>query len=66
MSRSQSLPRFGAGADVELTKEEKREQKAVRNKEFVDISLSRRPGKLASALDHRPDEYGFLLERVIS
>ncbi len=45
MSRSQSLPRFGAGADVELTKEEKREQKAVRSKEFFDISLSRRPGK---------------------
>ncbi len=45
MSRSQSLPRFGAGADVELTKEEKKEQKAVRSKEFFDVSLSRRPGK---------------------
>ncbi len=45
LNHTQSLPRFGPGADVELTKAEKRNQKAVRTKQFYDISLSRRPGK---------------------
>jgi len=45
LSRSQSLPRFGPGSDVELTKAEKQAQKSERRKEFLDVSLSRRQGK---------------------
>ncbi len=45
LSRAISLPRFGPGSDVELTKEEKRAQQSERSKEFYDVSLSRRQGK---------------------
>ena len=45
LSRTTSLPRFGPGSDVELTAEEKLEQRAVRSKEFYDVSISRRQGK---------------------
>ena len=45
LSRTTSLPRFGPGSDVELTAEEKQEQRAVRSKEFYDVSISRRQGK---------------------
>jgi cell surface protein SprA len=45
VNKSQSLPRFGPGADVELTSEEKRAQKSVRTRQFYDLSLSRRQGK---------------------
>ena len=45
LNRSTSLPRFGPGSDVELTKKEKKILKSKRSKEFFDIAIRKRPGK---------------------
>ena len=45
-SRDRSLPRFGPNSDVELTPDEKEEQRTQTTKEFYDLQLSRRAGEM--------------------
>lgn len=42
LSRSESLPRYGPNADVELTDSQKQEQRSQTTKRFYEVSLSKR------------------------
>ena len=45
LSRRESQPRFSPNSDVELTAEQRRQQRTERTKEFIEISLSKRQGR---------------------
>ena len=44
-SRSESLPRFGPNSDVELTSEQKQDERTETTKTFYEVSVSKRFGK---------------------
>ncbi|NKB70423.1 MAG: hypothetical protein GKR89_25415 [Candidatus Latescibacteria bacterium] len=45
LSKRESQPRFSPNSDVELTTEQRRQQRTERTKEFVEISFSKRQGR---------------------
>ncbi|SVC67356.1 uncharacterized protein METZ01_LOCUS320210, partial [marine metagenome] len=44
-SRSESLPRFGPNSDVELTSEQKQDERTETTKTFYEVSVNKRSGK---------------------